>query len=142
MGSPIAPLMADVCMNCVVDQALAVTPPECRPDPLCRYVHDLFLLFRNQDSLNRFFTNINSVHRNIIFTKELETNNCHHFLDVSIEKLQTGFITSTYRKPTHTRLYSKWSSFVRLHRKRNLANFYSAALMTSPIPTNWYKRNL
>ena len=29
MGSPIAPLMADVCMNYVIDQALAATPPEC-----------------------------------------------------------------------------------------------------------------
>jgi len=28
MGSPIAPLMADVCMNYVIDQALVVTPPE------------------------------------------------------------------------------------------------------------------
>ena len=113
---PIAPLMADVCMNYVIDQALWVTPPEGRPDLLCRYVDDLLLLFPNQDSLNRFFTNINSVHRNIVFTKELETNNCLHFLDVLIEKTSTGFITATYRKPTHTGLYSKWSSFVLLDR--------------------------
>jgi len=122
MGSPIAPLMADVCVNYVIDQALAVTPPECRSDLLCRYVDDLFLLFPKEDSLNRFFTNVSSIHRNIFFTKELETNNCLHFLDVSTEKTSTGFITSTYRKPTHTGLYSKWSSFVPLHRKRNFAN--------------------
>ena len=78
--------------------------------------------FPNEDSLNRFFTNINSVHRNIVFTKELETNNCLHFLDILIEKTSTGFITSTYRKPTHAGLYLKWSSFVLLHRKRNLVN--------------------
>jgi len=114
--------MADVCMNYVIDQALTVTPPECRPDLLCRYVDDLFLPFPNEDFLNRFFTNINSVHRNIVFSKELETNNCLHFLDVLIEKTPTGFITSIYRKPTHADLYSKWSSFVPLHRKRNLVN--------------------
>jgi len=119
---PIAPLMADVCMNYVIDQALWVTPPEGRPDLLCRYVDDLFLLFPNQDYLNRFFTNINSIHRNIVFTKELETNTCPYFLDVLIEKTSTCFITSTYRKPTHTGLYSKWSSFVPLHRIRNLVN--------------------
>jgi len=47
-----------------------------------------------------------------------------HFLDVLIEKTATGFITSTHghRKPTHTGLYSKWSSFVLLHRKRSLVN--------------------
>jgi len=142
MGSPIAPLMTDVCMNYVIDQALAVTPPECRPDLLCRYIDDLFLLFPNEESLKRFFTNINSVHRNIVFTKELETNNCLHFLDVLIEETSTRFITSTHRKPTHTGLYSKWSSFVPLTRKRNLVNSLLRALMTLPIPTNWYTRNL
>ena len=54
MGSPIAPLMADVCMNYIIDQALTVTPPECRPDLLCRYVDDLFLLFSNEDSLKSY----------------------------------------------------------------------------------------
>ena len=103
---------------------LGVTPPECRPDLLCRYVDDLFLLFPNEESLNRFFTNINSIHRNIFFTKELGTNNCLHFLYVLIEKTSTGFITSTYRKPTHTGLYSKWSSFVPLQRKRNLVKVF------------------
>jgi len=107
MSSPIAPLMADVCMNYVVDQALVVTSPECRPDLLCRYVDDLFLLFPNQDFLKRFFTTINSIRRKIVFTKELEIRNCFHFLDVLIEKTSTGFITSTYRKPTHAGLYSK-----------------------------------
>ena len=51
MGSPTESLIADVCMNYVIDQALAVTPPECWPDQLCRYVDDLFLL-SNQDSLS------------------------------------------------------------------------------------------
>ena len=60
--------------------------------------------------------------RKTVHTKALETNNCLHFLVVVIEKTPTGFITSTYMKPTHTGLYSKWSSFVPLHRKRNLVN--------------------
>ena len=122
MDSPTASLMANVCMNYVIDQALAVTPRECRPDLLCCYVDDLFLLFPDQDSLNSFFANINSVLRDIVFTKELETNNCLHFLHVLIEERTIGFITSTYRKHTHTGFYSKWSSFVPLHRKRNLVN--------------------
>jgi len=59
MGLPTAPLIVDICMNYViVDQALPwwmVTPV----DLLCHCMHDdLFLLFPNQDPLNRFFTNI------------------------------------------------------------------------------------
>jgi len=53
-----------------------------------------------------------------------------HFLDVFIERTSTGFITSTYRKATHTGLYSKWPSFVPLNRKRNLVN--------STPPCLWY----
>ena len=101
--------------NCSMSNVVFVhyqaVKPECRPNLLCRYVDDLLLLFPNQDSLHRFFASINSVHGSIVFTKELETNNCLHFLDVLIEKSSTSFITSTYRKPTHTCLYSKWSSF-------------------------------
>jgi len=67
-------------------------------------------------------TKVNSVRKNFVFTKELETNNCLHFLDVLNRKTPTGFITCTYRKPTHTSLHSKWSSFVPLHRKMNLVN--------------------
>ena len=128
MGPPIAPLMADVCMNYVIDQALAVPPAECRPDLFCHYVDDLLLLFPNQDSLNRFFTNINSIHRNIVFTKELETNNCLHFLDVLIEKTSTGFINSTYRKPTHTGLYSYGRVLFHCTGNETLYTLYSTSL--------------
>jgi len=122
MGSPIAPLMADVCMNYVIDQALAVTPQQFQPELLCRYVDDIFLLFPDCTSLNRFFHNINNVHTNIKFTKEMEINNCLSFLDVLVERTSSGFVTTTYRKPTHTGLYAKWSSFVPFNRKRNLVN--------------------
>jgi len=54
-----------------------------------------YFLYPNQDSLNSFFTNINPVHKNIVFTKELEINNCLHFLDVFIQKSSAGFISST-----------------------------------------------
>jgi len=70
----------------------------------------------------RFVTKINFVHSNTVFTKDRETDNCLYFFDVLIEKSPTGFITSTYRKPTHTGLCPKWSSFAPLHRKRNLIN--------------------
>ena len=121
---------------------VATTPPECRPGLLCRYVDDLFLLLPNQDYLNRFITNINSIHRNIVFTKELENNNCLHFLDVLIEKTSTGFITSTYRKPTHTGLHSNGRVSFRCTGNETLSTLYSAVLMTLPVPTNWYTRNL
>jgi len=68
MCSSIAPLMADVCMNYVIDRALAVTPPGCRPDLLCRCVDHLFSLFSKQLPFKRFFTNINSTAFKVILS--------------------------------------------------------------------------
>ena len=107
------------------------------PDLFCRYVDDLFLLFPNEDSLNRFFTNINSVHRNIVFTKELETNNCLHFLDVSIEKTSTGFITSLTGNPLIQVSTRNGRVSFRYTGNETLSTLYSAALMILPVPTSW-----
>jgi len=119
-----------------------VIPPECRPDLLCRYVDDLFLLFPNEDSLNSFFTNINSVHRNIVFTKELETNNCLHFLDLLIEKhQQVLLLLPTGNPPMQVSTRNGRVSF-RYTGNETLSTLYSTALMTLPVPTNWYTGNL
>jgi len=63
---------------------------------------------------------LNSVHDNITFTKELECGDSLAFLDVLIEKSQTGIQTTTYRKPTHSGLYTHWTSFIPHYQKRNL----------------------
>jgi len=38
---------------------------------------------------------------------ELETNGCMHFLDVLVERYESGFGIRTYGKPTHAGLYNK-----------------------------------
>jgi len=63
---------------------------------------------------------LNSVHNNITFTKELECGDSLTFLDVLIENTQSGIQTTTYRKPTHSGLYTHWISFIPHHQKRNL----------------------
>ena len=42
------------------------------------------------------------------------------FLDVLIEKTQSGIQTTKYRKRTHSGLYTHWTSFIPHHQKRNL----------------------
>ena len=48
MGSPIAPLMADVFMNWLVDN---VSKIGCSPHILCRYVDDIFCAFDSKDEM-------------------------------------------------------------------------------------------
>jgi len=70
-------------------------------------------------ALDIFLDTLNSVH-NITFTKELECGDSLAFFDVLTEKTQSGIQTTTYRKPTHSGLYTHWTSFVPHHQKRDL----------------------
>ena len=67
-----------------------------------------------------FLKRLNGLHTALHFTFEKEENNSLPFLDVSVEKSDTGFLTSVYRKPTFSRLYTRWSSFCPKQRKISL----------------------
>ena len=67
--SPVAPLMADVCMNLISNEVSTFKP---QPRVIFRYFDDLFCVFHDKDELEQFFVEINSIHVNIQFTKELE----------------------------------------------------------------------
>ena len=122
MGSPIGPLLADVMMNYVIDKAIERTPLDHQPKFFCGYVDDCFATFTNTSSIEIFLRNLNSVHSQIQFTKEVESHNSLAFLDVLIEKTDKGIKTSTYHKPTRTGHLTKFSSFSPLRYKRNLVN--------------------
>ena len=70
--SPIAPFMADVCMNWILNE---VSTFKSQPRVIFRYVDDLFFVFHGEDELEQSFLKINYVHVNIQFTKELEQHN-------------------------------------------------------------------
>ena len=93
MGSPITPLMADVCMNWILNEVLTFKP---QPRVLFHYVDDLFCVFHSKDELGQFFVKINSVHVNIQFTKELEQHNQLPYLDVLVTKSVDKFETQIY----------------------------------------------
>ena len=67
--SPIAPLMADVCMNLISNEVSTI---KSQPRVTFRYFDDLFCVFHDEDELEQFFFEIISIHVNIQFTKELE----------------------------------------------------------------------
>ena len=114
--------MADVIMNHVVDKALDLTSLSHCPNFFCRYVDDCFATFSNPTSTEIFLTNLNNIHNQDQFTKELEIRNSLTFLDIFIENTNSGIKTSTYHKPTKTKLLTKYTSFSPLHYKRNLIN--------------------
>ena len=119
MGSPIAPLMADICMNWLVEKC---TSFKSKPVVFLRYVDDIFCIFDNKNTLNHFYNDINAVHPNLKFSVELEQNKQLAFLDVLLTRHNNEIETAVYRKKTNTGLYMKWSSLCPIKYKRNLIN--------------------
>ena len=74
MGSPLGPVLANVFMANLETSALSGYPGVL-PTVYRRYVDDTFLVFSAKDDVQPFFDFMNSVHPNIRFTKEEESNN-------------------------------------------------------------------
>ena len=120
MGSPIAPCMAKICMNWVLNQALN-NANLYQPTILRRYVDDLFCIYNNEAQLDDFFNTLNAIHANIKFTKELEHENQLAYLDVLLTRNNDFIKTTVYRKkkqPCWSLL--KWCSLCIIKYKCNL----------------------
>ena len=120
MGSPLAPVLANIFMRWFEEKAISeYTGPQ--PSFYRRYVDDSFLIFNQASHIDPFFSHMNSIHNNIKFTKEEETEVGYFpFLDIKITKGNGQFRTSTYYKPTHTDVYTNWYSFTPRKYKINL----------------------
>ncbi len=86
-------------------------PPPLKPSLWYRYVDDVFALWpHTQQHLLHFKSHLNKQNMSIQFTTEEENNNKLSFLDVEIERENGHFITSIYRKKTHTDRYLNYKS--------------------------------
>ena len=83
-------------------------------------MYDTFAMFEDEFNCNRFLKQLNSLHQSLIFTHEKEVNGKLPFLDVLVEKSNTKFLTSVYRKPSFSGQYNRWDSFGPKSRKNNL----------------------
>ena len=85
---------------------------EYRPASHCRYVDDIFVLFNSAEVLKSFYSDLNSRHLNLSLTIENEKHNRMSFLDVNIIREKDKFTTSVYCKPTFSRIYTHFDSFL------------------------------
>ena len=95
----------------------------------------VFAIFNVKPDLTAILQELNSVHRNIKFSYEPETDGTLHFLDVNVHYNNGKFLTTTYSKPTNTGLYTLWSSFTPKLYKSNL--FICLLQRSYRICTNW-----
>ena len=109
MGSPLSPVLANLYMEHLEENALRTAPLP--PRLWLRYVDDTFVIWSHgQDELQRFHEHLNGQHPNIKFTIEHEKENKLAFLDVHVTRSETRLCTGVYRKPTHTDRYIPFHS--------------------------------
>ena len=111
MGSPLGPTLANIFLCYWEEIWIEKCPKQFRPVYYNRFMDDTFLLFSSQDHVLKFKKYINTRHKNINFTHEIEKNNSLAFLDVLVTR-ENPFGTSLYRKPTFSGLYSNFKSFM------------------------------
>ena len=76
-----------------------------------RYVDDTFVIWSyGEDKLEEFHHHLNQRHSQMKFTREMEKDNPISFLDVLVERKSGTLTTAVYRNPTHTDLYTHYSS--------------------------------
>ena len=85
-----------------------------------RYVDVTFCLFKCEKDADLILVQLNSMHPSLKFTVERECNHHLPFLDVFVHKNPTAFLTSVYRNPPLSGLYTRWDSFCLRQRKINL----------------------
>ena len=103
MGSPVRPVLANLCMEIIEESAIAAstTPPKVWK----RYVDDSFFIIK-EHSVSNFHDTLNAVDPKISSTIETENNDQIFFLDTMItRKMGQLHAIGVYRKPTHTYRY-------------------------------------
>ena len=119
MGSPVSPIVANLYMEWLEQEAVATAPLTCQPRLWKRYVDDVLEIIK-KGAAEDLTTHLNTIDRtgNIKFTYELENDGKIPFLDTLIARKEDGSIKLlVYRKKTHTDQYLHFHSHHPLQHK-------------------------
>ena len=133
MGSSLGPFFANVFMGHIERILSRDIASSCLF--YVRYMDDTLAVVRGKSEASKLLTMFNSVHCNLSFTCELESNDCISFLDVLVHRRTDGFLSfSVFRKKTWRGVYMSFHSFVPIAYKRALVRslFTRAVRLCSP----------
>ena len=120
MGSQLGPTLANIFLCFHEKIWLDNCRVEFKPVIYTRFVDDTFLLFRSKEHIEKFRLYLNCQHPNIKFTSEIEESNSISFLDIKINRDNNRFLTSVYRKPTFSGVFTNFDSYIPLSYKSGL----------------------
>ncbi|XP_072043191.1 uncharacterized protein [Amphiura filiformis] len=119
MGSPVSPIVANLFMEWLEQEAITTASLDCKPKLWRRYVDDILEII-NKDSTQKLTDHLNTTDQsgNIKFTYEEEKEGQIPFLDTLLIRKQDGTVKLlVYRKKTHTDQYLSFKSQHPLHQK-------------------------
>ena len=119
MGSPVSPVVANLCMEEIEKPAINATTVS--PKFWQRYGDDSFCIIKGNAAAS-FHDSLNSIDQHISFTIEHESNCQLPFLDTLISCDNGKLLVDIYRKPTHDRKHKISTAETLLHRALNLPN--------------------
>ncbi|XP_072021455.1 uncharacterized protein [Amphiura filiformis] len=102
MGSPVSPIVANLFMEWLEQEAITTAPLDCKPKLWRRYVDDVLEII-NKDSTQKLTDHLNTTGQsgNIKFTYEEEKDGQIPFLDTFLIRKQDGTVKLlVYRKKT------------------------------------------
>jgi hypothetical protein len=105
MGAPTSAILAEIFIQYLEHNDIIQILQKHHILDYYRYVDDILIIYNEnctniQDTSNDF----NSVHPNIQYTMEMQTDNKLNYLDITIENTNNTFTFNIYRKPTATDL--------------------------------------
>ena len=78
---------------------------------------DIFVLFESAEHLSKFHTYLNTCDPNMSFSFERKLTSKVSFLDVEKSQQQGKFVTTVYRKPTFSSVYTHFDRFCQRYTK-------------------------
>jgi len=143
MGSPTAPLMADVFMDTLESDIFSSSHPVSKfAHYWYRYVHDVLCLWTGSTGeLNHFLTFINSLYPTIQFTLEIGGQKIN-FLDLTIELQNGRHCFDIFPKPTHTDTLISGSSYHPVAHKHAAFLSMIHRLLSVPLSTTNFRNEV
>ena len=129
MGSPVSPVVANICMEKIEEMAIKTVPVP--PRTWKRFVDDSFSIVK-KNAVETFHNTLNSLDPSIQFTLEQEHNGKLAFLDTVITRKDEKLVIDVYRKPTHTDRYLDYNSHHQHKHKASTARTLIHRALTLP----------
>lgn len=108
-----------------------------------RYVDDIFCIWDNSNkNLDKFEKHINSIHKNIKFTTETETNNKINYLNLTIHRTNNKLQFSIYRKESSKHILIPYRSNHPFKYKISNFNYMFNNLIKIPLTKSEYNKEL